>query len=227
MNPLRSFLKAIAIAPVALVIFVACSDDETDNGLALVIGDLEGPIDGVFCLTPGSVTLAGANSIDLGGGLATAAADTFRNLVDVDGRTTTVAFAFDAGGGGFSVVFCGRGGNAQEDDGISANGPVLHKPWHLEGLTPGARYTMTFTAGGRGSPSRSGRIFVDADGDGTIEAAEVADVIGPNGVVETRTFPQTITASATGTIKGEYWGGSTNAAGENGAFEGWTIISAP
>ena len=218
-------LLSAVLLPAAIVMFAACSDDET-GGLRMVIGDLEGPIDGVFCLSPGSTTLATANSISLGA-LGNTAADTFPSLLDVTGAQTTVSFAFDAGGGGFSVVFCGRGGNAQEDDGVTANGPVLHKPWHLQGLTPGARYTMTFTAGGRGSPNRSGRIFVDADGDGTIEAGEVADLIGLNGVVETRTFPQTITAGATGQIKGEWWGGSTNAAGENGAFEGWTIIAAP
>ena len=225
MTPSNRLLSAV-ILPAAILLFAACSDDESDGPLRLVIGDIEGPIS-TFCPSPGATTFPGANSIDLGAGLATAAADTFPNLVDVDGRATTVAFAFDAGGGGFSVVFCGRGGNAQEDDGVSANDPVLHKPWHLQGLTPGGRYTMTFTAGGRGTPRRSGRIFVDADGDGTIEAGEVADLIGLDGAVETRTFPQTIIAGPTGQIKGEWWGGSTNNVGENGAFEGWTIIAAP
>jgi hypothetical protein len=211
--------SAAVLVPAAFLMFAACSDDESAGGLPLVIGDIEGPI-GTFCASPGATTFPGANSIDLGTGLGATAADTFRNLVDVDGHVTTVAFAFDGGGQGFGVVFCGRGGNAQEDDGVSANGPVLHKPWHLEGLTPGGRYTMTFTAGGRGTPRRSGRIFVDADGDGTIEAGEVADLIGLDGVVETRTFPQTITAGPTGQIRGEWWGGSTNDVGENGAFEG-------
>lgn len=218
--------RTAGLVPTAVLIFAACSDDETDSRLRMVIGDIEGPAS-TFCVTPLG-TLATANSINPGGsGLSNTQADTFPNLLDVTGAPTGVSFSFDAGGQGFGVVFCGRGGNLQEDDGVTANGPVLHKPWHLEGLTPGGAYTMTFTAGGRGTPNRSGRIFVDADGDGTIEAGEVADLIGLNGVVETRTFPMTIIAGATGRILGEWWGGSTNAAGENGAWEGWTIIGAP
>ncbi|MGH7605911.1 MAG: hypothetical protein ACREME_01110, partial [Gemmatimonadales bacterium] len=96
----------------------------------------------------------------------------------------------------------------------------------IEGLTPGGSYTMTFTGGGLGTLRRSMRIFVDVDGSGTIEPGEVEDLIGLDGVVETRTFGQTITAGADGVIIGEYWGGSTNGSGENGAWRGWSIQGA-
>lgn len=194
--------------------------------VAKIIGDIEGPI-GSFCSAPGSTTLPTANSINVGSvGLASAQADTFPNLQTIAGGATAISFAFDAGGGGFGVVFCGQPGNADEADGITENGPVLHKPWHIAGLAPGGTYTMTFTGGGYGALRRSIRIFADADGDGTIEAGEVQDLIGLNGVVETRTFGP-LTASATGVIKGEYWGGSTNGTGENGAWRGWSIIGSP
>lgn len=229
MTPLHLSRIAAVIVPVA-VLALACSDSTTpnDDRLRKVIGDIEGPENGTFCLAPGPTTLTGANSIDVGTtGLAAAAADTFNSLVDTTGAVTSVSFAFDTGGTGFGVVFCGlTGGNALETDAISANGPVLLKPWHIAGLEPGATYTMTFTGGGHGTPRRAMRAFVDADGDGTIEAGELQDLIGLDGVVETRTFGP-ITANANGIILGEYWGGSTNLAGERAVWRGWSIVEVP
>lgn len=187
--------------------------------LLKVIGDIEGQNE--FCAPP--TTLATANSIHVGARVLGTETRTFANLLDVTGSVTPIAFVFDVGGGGVGNVFCNRPGDALETDGITENGPVLHKPWHIEGLTPGGSYTLTFTGGGVGAPRRSMRVFVDVDGNGTIEPGEVEDLIGLDGVVETRTFGQTITADENGVIIGEYWGGSTNGAGENGAWRGWSI----
>ena len=187
----------------------------------LVIGDIEGDDPFGSGCTPN--TLATANSINVGSGIAGAATQTFAALQDTSGQVTTLSFVFDVGGAGATVVDCNQPGDALEADLITGNGPVLRKPWRITGLSPGGSYTMTFTGGGRGSVRRSIRMFVDVDGNGTLEAGEVEDLIGLDGVVETRTFGQTITADAAGVIVGEYWGGSTNGAGENGAWRGWSI----
>ena len=194
--------------------------------VAKIIGDIEGPVNGVFCNAPGPTTLPTANSINVGSGLSAAQADTTFNLVTITGSATAVSFALDVGGGGFGVVYCGDAGDADVADYITANGPILHKPWHIAGLAPAGTYTMTFTGGGAGSPRRGMRAFVDANGDGAIGAGEVQDLIGLDGVVETRTFGP-ITASNNGVIRGEWWGGSTNGTGENGAWRGWSIIGGP
>jgi hypothetical protein len=226
MIPSITLRLAAALIPAILITVTACSDDPTGPPpLKLVIGDFEGP-QSPSCPAPGSQTLPTANSLNAGAGVSASGTLTFANLLDVTSAATGIAFVFDSGGQGFSIVFCGRGGDAQEDDGITANGPNLIKPWHLEGLRPGASYTMTFTGGGRGTVRRSMRAFVDADGDGVIESNEVRDLIGLDGVAETRTFGPII-AGSTGRILGQYWGGSTNEVGENGAWEGWTIVSTP
>lgn len=195
------------------------------TALALVIGDIEGD-DGQsgFC-TP--TTLAIANSINVGSGISGSGSQTFAALKDTIGFLSPIVFVFDVGGFGGNNIICNGPGDALESDGIRENGPILVKPWHIEGLTPGGSYTMTFTGGTSGGVRRNIRMFVDVDGNGTLEASEVEDLIGLGGVVETRTFGQPITADTAGVIIGEYWGGSTNDGGNSGTWRGWTIKSAP
>lgn len=193
--------------------------------LLKVIGDIEGDDPLEFeCYDP--ATLANANSINVGEGLFGGDALTFANLLDTTGAATPVSFAFDVGGDGAPSLVCGQPGDDLVTDGVTQNGPTLHKPWHIAGLTPGGSYEMTFTGGGVGSVRRSMRVFVDLDGSGTIEAGEVEDLIGLNGVVETRSVGPII-ADANGVIIGEYWGGSTNGSGENGSWRGWSIVGDP
>ena len=211
------------------LLLLSCGSDPVspppDTSLKLVIGDIEGDSSSPTCT---AMTLPSANSINVGDSIGGSETQTFAALNNISGSATAVSFVFDLGGKGASVS-CNLSGATDdlEIDCIRGNGPDLIKPWHIEGLTPGGSYTMTFTGGGNGSPGRSIRIFVDVNGNGTLDASEFEDLIGLDGVVETRTFGQTITADATGVIKGEYWGGSTNASGMNGTWRGWTIVSAP
>ena len=188
----------------------------TTAPLLKLIGDLEWSAGGC------QATLPTANSIMVTLGVVAA---TYSNLVDTAGGATPVSFSFDSGGAGISSMICLSGWGALEKEGITGSGPVLIRPWHMAGLTPGRTYQMTFTGGGSGVGTL--RIFADADGDGTIEPGEVEDLIGPNNLVETRVFGQPITADADGEIRGEFWGGSTNAASASGWWCAWTIVGAP
>lgn len=214
----------ISVLLVSSLLLLGCGSDPVspapDTTIDLIIGDIEGDCP--------PTTLATANSILVDTRIDSADTLIFAALLDTSGAVTGVSFVFDAGGAG-AGAFCNLPGAADdlEKDGIAPNGSILFKPWHIEGLTPGGTYTMTFTGGGTFNPRRSMRIFVDVDGNGTLEASEVEDLIGLDGVVETRTFGQTITADTAGVIIGEYWGGSTNGSGEGAAWRGWSIISAP